>query len=132
MKAWEEIDQDPYISLYETSKSQYYIDHGCKIERFNDGRFELKNLMTNSDHYEDMPEDIYKRFEDDGWLVGAFSMCAHVYRTRSQKVAYLVERSRLNENEELVDRLLGTYDRLKKKYEDYEMRIEKLYSSLQP
>ena len=132
MKAWHEIETDPYISTHETSYSRYYIDHGCKIARFNDGTFELKNTMTNSDHYEDMPEEIYKIFEDDGWLVGAFSMCAHVYKTRSKKVAYLIERAKFEENQELVNRLLGTYDRLKKKYEDYEMRIEKLYSSLQP
>lgn len=130
MKAWEEIENDPHISLYETLKSQYYIDHGCKIERFNDGRFELKNLMTNSDHYEDVPEDIVEVFAEDGWLIGAFTMCAHVYKTRAHKVAYLVERAKINENDELVDRLLGTYERLKKKYEDYEMRIEKIYSSL--
>jgi hypothetical protein len=86
--------------------------------------------MTNSDHYEDVPEEIVDVFVNDGWLIGAFTMCAHVYKTRAHKVAYLVERARFNENEELVDRLLGTYERLKKKYEDYEMRIEKISSSL--
>jgi hypothetical protein len=52
MKAWDDLVNNKDKSLYTTRDSEYYIDHGVKIERFDDGRIEVKNTMTRGDMFE--------------------------------------------------------------------------------
>ena len=130
MKAWKEIDEDPNMTVCHTSYSQYYIDHGCKIELFNDGVFEIKNTMTNSDHYEDVSEEVYNIFKNDGWIAGSFTVCAHVHERKARKTEHLIKLAEINEKFDVANRLLNVYENHVKKSKDYRMRIEKIYSSL--
>ena len=51
MKAWEDLERDPYVSLYWTGDdldpdSHWYMDHGVKIEKFKDGRIEQSEVKS--------------------------------------------------------------------------------------
>ena len=68
MKAWDDLVKSKEMSIYTTRDSEYYIDYGVKIERFDDGRIEVKNTMTRGDMFEDVDENILTFFNEDGWI----------------------------------------------------------------
>lgn len=131
MKAWDDLINNKDITICWTANSNYYINHGCKIERFKeDGRFEIKNTMTNSDHYEDVPDYIYTIFEMYGFEAGAFSMCSHVYGRRAEKTKYLISRALFDEKHEVAERLEETYQKLINKCHQYDNRLKNILPSL--
>lgn len=131
MKAWDDLINDADRTICSTMNSLYYINHGCKIERFNeDGRFEIKNTMTNSDHYEDVPDYIYIIFENYGFDAGAFSMCCHVYDRRADKTKYLIGRALYDNKIDIAERLEESYQKLINKSEEYQRRLKNILPSL--
>lgn len=75
MKAWNDLVNNPHISLYHTRLSLWYIDMGIKIEKFNeDGRVEIKNTMTSTENFEDISDEDRKIFEEKGWTIGCLNV----------------------------------------------------------
>lgn len=130
MKAWEDLKSSQYITFYKTGNSEFYVNYGVKIERFNDGEVVVKNTMTNSDHYEDVPWEILQIFETSTFEHGAFAMCSHVYKRRAEKIMYNVELALREQRNEVAERLMESYNKVINKHYDYENRISKLSSSL--
>ena len=130
MKAWTDLKERPHVTFVRTKNSEFYVNHGVKIERFDDGRIEVKNTMTNSDHYEDVPWEILQIFNDVGFEHGAFAVCSYVYKNRADKVMYNIELALRDDRTEVANRLQETYLKVFNKYLDYEDRISKLSSSL--
>ena len=126
MKAWTDLENNPNITLNETSYSKYYINHGVKIEMFNDGRIEVKNTMTNSDHYENVPYEIFVLFETVGFDHGAFAMCSHIFKRRADKIMYNIDLAERDERYDAADRLRESYHKVINKHYDYEERISRL------
>lgn len=130
MKAWTELKERPHALFVRTNNSEFYVNHGVKIERFDDGRIEVKNTMTNSDHYEDVPWEILQIFKEEGFDHGAFAVCSYVHKNRADKVMYNIELALRDDRTELAARLNDTYLKVFNKHLDYEERISKLSSSL--
>lgn len=126
MKAWEDLENDPHITICDTMNSRYYVNHGCKIEKFDDGRFEIKNTMTNSDYYDDIGPMLYEVFEIDGWLPGCYLNCINVYQKRANKVDILIQTALLNEKEDVAERLQETKQKLINKVESYRNKLSSL------
>jgi hypothetical protein len=74
MKAWEDLESNPYISLYHTRLSLWYIDMGVKIEKFDDGRIEIKNTMTPNEKFRDVSYDEWEIFDKQGWVAGCLNV----------------------------------------------------------
>jgi hypothetical protein len=120
MKAWKDIEDDPHRSIYLTSYSQWYLEHGVKIERFNDGRVSIKNTMISPDRYRDVTPDQYQIFEADGWEIGAFKVCYDTYKAKidrlNAKIRSATNSNRVKDLEDLKNRReellikLGVYD----------------------
>lgn len=130
MKAWNDLKEMPHVYFVRTKNSEFYVNHGVKIERFDDGRIEVKNTMTNSDHYEDVPYEILQIFKDVGFEHGAFAVCSYVYKNRADKVMYNIELALRDDRTEVANRLHESYLKVFNKHLDYEDRISKLSSSL--
>lgn len=73
MKAWHDLESNPYISIYRTRLSEWYLDMGVKIEKFDD-RIEIKNTMTPNEKFRDVSDLEREVFEKEGWEAG----CLHV------------------------------------------------------
>lgn len=98
MKAWDDLEKDPNISLYWTGyernpKSYWYIDHGIKIEKFKDGTIELNNAMAAGDFYRSLKDKHIKVFENNGWLAGCYEVCIEMYENRIMNVIDLIRRN---------------------------------------
>ena len=92
MKAWHDLTNDPYISLYQTRVSKWYIDMGVKIERFDkDGRIEIKNTMTPTESYKDLTAEQLKVFDDLGWYAGCISLNVDVLEEKVEWYKHLLE-----------------------------------------
>jgi hypothetical protein len=75
MKAWHDLETNPHVSIYRTRLSEWYIDMGIKIEKFDeDGRIEIKNTMSPNEKFYDISDEDRQIFEEQGWLAG----CLHV------------------------------------------------------
>ena len=130
MKAWSDLKSRSHVTFIQTGKSEFYINHGVKIERFNNGRIEVKNTMTNNDHYDDVPYEILQIFNDVGFDHGAYAVCSHVHKRRADKIMYNISLAEREERFDVADRLRESHHKVFNKYLDYEERISKLYSSL--
>lgn len=118
MKAWTDLENDPDINLYWTGfnlkpDSYWYVDHGVKIERFNDGRFELNNVMMPGDFYKPLTKDQIAVFEQSGWLRGCYNVCIDTYMARLNKLMQLIN---LNPD---AEELIGRKKYLEKKLARY-------------
>lgn len=92
MKAWNDLVNNPHISLYHTRVSLWYIDMGVKIEKFDeDGRIEIKNTMTPTEYYKDLTAEQLKVFDDLGWYAGCISLNIDVLEEKVEWYKHLLE-----------------------------------------
>ena len=92
MKAWNDLVNNPHISLYHTRVSLWYIDMGVKIEKFDeDGRIEIKNTMTPTEYYKDLTAKQLKVFDDLGWYAGCISLNVDVLEEKVEWYKHLLE-----------------------------------------
>ena len=75
MKAWDDLVSDPEKTLYSTSRSMYWIENGVKIERFNNGKIQIRNCMVPGDDFEKLHKDELDKFSEFGWEVGMYNLC---------------------------------------------------------
>ena len=70
MKAWTDIIKEH--TPYNTNDTEYFIDMGVKIERFQDGTFRIFNVMTSKHKFEEVTAEQYDVFERKGFKPGAY------------------------------------------------------------
>ena len=89
MKAWNDLLEE--VKLYQTNNSEYFIDMGVKIERFDkDGRIEIKNTMTPSENFEKVTANQFKVFSDLGWKIGCITVNIDVLKKKIGLQEYLL------------------------------------------
>lgn len=121
MKAWQDLENDPHISLYRTRVSKWYLDMGIKIEKFDeDGRIEVKNTMTPGEMFKDLSEDDLKLFEEKGWMVGCLTMNVGVLKEKIEWLEHLIIES--NVDPASIQRRL---EKNREKLLDYQQRLTK-------
>lgn len=121
MKAWQDLENDPHISLYSTRVSKWYLDMGIKIEKFDeDGRIEVKNTMTPGEMFKDLSEDDLKLFEEKGWMVGCLTMNVGVLKEKIEWLEHLIVDS--NVDPASIQRRL---EKNREKLLDYQQRLTK-------
>ena len=118
MKAWDELENDPNVSLYWTGDyinpdSHWYMDHGVKIEKFRDGRIELNNAMFPGDFYIPLSKKQIDIFKHKGWLIGCYNVCIDMYTTRMNNVIKLIninpDLPELEERKKNIEKKLSRY-----------------------
>jgi hypothetical protein len=107
MKAWDDLENDPNVSLYWTGDavnptSLWYMDHGIKIEKFPDGKIELNNAMVVGDFYKPLSEDQIEVFNTKGWLAGCYNVCTDMYMARLHNISNSLRS--MPDSEELLER----------------------------
>ena len=120
MKAWNELEEDPYITLYWTGDERnpdthWYMDHGVKIEQMRDGSIEINNAMVGGDFYKRVTDSQYEVFAEKGWLAGCYNVCVDTYKERLRKVDALIGLERGRGNHDVCDELEGRRGMLKTK-----------------
>lgn len=105
MKAWTDIIKEH--TPYKTNDTEYFIDMGVKIERFQDGTFRIFNVMTSKHKFEEVTAEQYDVFERKGFKPGA-------YRVVMDYLCDDVARSRYNLDKR--KRIIEQYLEFKKKY----------------
>ena len=127
MKAWDDLVKSKEMSIYTTRDSDYYIDYGVNIERFNDGRIEVKNTMTRSDMFEDVDENILTFFNEDGWIDGCMHLNIKVYQDKLLKVNDLIRIAISNNNDKFMEVLSDRRKIIQKKINKCRNRLTKIY-----
>lgn len=127
MKAWDDLVNNKDKTLYTTRNSEYYIDHGVKIERFDDGRIEVKNTMTRGEMFEDVDENILTIFNDEGWIPGCMNLNIQVYQDKLQRLNELIRTSISNNNDKFLETLRNRRKVIQKKINIYRNRLTKIY-----
>ena len=119
MKAWEQLENDPNVSLWwygdeENPTSYYYIDHEVRISKdIESGLVEVKNASLADEHYVEVTTEQYDIFEKKGWLPGCYTVCIDTYDRRLNKVDYLISVEKNSDKiEELKDRRLKLLTKL--------------------
>ena len=121
MKAWDDLVSDPNISIYLTRVSEWYLDMGVKIEKFDkDGRIEIKNTMTLNEKFKDITAEQYKVFSDLGWYAGCLSLNVDVFEEKVEWLEHLLADGCL-EPDVIAKRL----EKNRKKLLDYQQRLVK-------
>ena len=115
MKAWEDLERDPYVSLYWTGDdldpdSHWYMDHGVKIEKFKDGRIEINNCMHAGDFYVPVTSSQRYVFENVGWLPGCYDVCIDMYSARMLRI------SKLESSEDGIETVKNNTEKKLKRY----------------
>jgi len=127
MKAWEDLVNDVDKSLYWTEDSDWYLDMGVKIERFHeDGRIEIKNVMTSTDKFEDVDGEMLKVFETEGWLIGCLKLNLDVHNRKLLRTNELVRISLSNGNDRMIDMFKRRREVLQKKINKYRNLLTKI------
>jgi hypothetical protein len=91
MKAWQDLETNPHISIYRTRLSEWYIDMGVKIEKFDeDGRIEIKNTMTLNEKFNDIGDDELEIFEKEGWEAGCLNVNINVLERKLEWQEHLL------------------------------------------
>ena len=127
MKAWDDLVNNKDKTLYTTRDSEYYIDHGVKIERFDDGRIEVKNMMTHGEMFEDVDENILTLFNDEGWISGCMNLNIQVYQDKLQRLNELIRINISNNNDKFLETLRNRRKVIQKKINIYRNRLTKIY-----
>lgn len=71
-------DKKPYI----TGNSEWTLDLGAKIEKFNDGRIVIHNTIVRGDNYDNITSRQEEYFIANGWDAGRYKLCLETYLQR--------------------------------------------------
>ena len=126
MKAWNDIEEDPHRSICWTENSDWYLEFGVKIERFNDGMFEIKNTMLSPDHYRNVTPIQWQVFEEKGWEIGCFTVCIDTYTAAVNRLNTHIRRAANSNRQKDLEELTVRRERLLKKIYSYTERLNKL------
>lgn len=122
MKAWKDLEENPHVSLYRTRVSEWYLDMGVKIEKFDDdGRIEIKNTMTPNEKFRDVSQRERDIFEHEGWLIGCLTVNANVLEQKIEWQEHLLKTGCLTGPETMQKKI--KINRLK--LLDYQQRLVK-------
>lgn len=122
MKAWQDLEENPHVSLYHTRVSMWYVDMGVKIEKFDeDGRVEIKNTMTPNEKFRDIGDDEMEIFEKYGWVAGCLNVNINVLEHRLEWQEHLLESNCLVGPETMQKKI----EKNKEKLLDYQQRLVK-------
>ena len=111
MKAWEDLESNPYISLYHTRLSLWYIDMGIKIEKFDD-RIEIKNTMTPNEKFRDVGDDEREIFEKQGWEAGCLTVNINVLEQKIEWQEHLLDSNCITGVETMHKKIQKNRDKL--------------------
>tara|TARA_R110001606_G_scaffold228862_2_gene376903 strand:- start:1223 stop:1567 length:345 start_codon:yes stop_codon:yes gene_type:complete len=89
MKAWNDLVNSKDISLWTTEDSEWYIDLGAKIERFNNGRIVIKNIISRGDNFIDLTPNQLSYFKLYGWDAGRYKICVDEYHKKIREARVL-------------------------------------------
>ena len=88
MKAWDELLENN-VKFCQTRVSEYFIDMGVKIERFDkDGLIVIKNTMTHSEKFENISPSQMVYFQDQGWHIGCCVVNIDVLKAKIEVIKY--------------------------------------------
>ena len=122
MKAWEDLESNPHISLYHTRLSLWYIDMGVKIEKFDeDGRIEIKNTMTLNEKFNDIGDDEFEIFEKQGWVAGCLNVNINALQRKIEWQEHLLNSNCISGPETMHKKLKINREKLL----DYQQRLVK-------
>ena len=122
MKAWQDLETNPHISIYRTRLSEWYIDMGVKIEKFDeDGRIEIKNTMTNNEYFEDVGDDEFEIFKNKGWTVGCLHININVLKRKLEWQEHLLNSNCISGPDTIQRRM----EKNREKLLDYQQRLVK-------
>ncbi len=120
MKAWDDLVNDEEKSLYWTENSDWYLDMGVKIEKFHeDGRIEIKNVMTRTDKFEDVEGKNLNVFKDEGWFMGCVKLNIEVHQRKLLRTNELIRIGISNGNDKVVEIFKRRREDLQKKIHKY-------------
>jgi hypothetical protein len=128
MKAWQELVSDPNISICDTLDSQWYINYGVKIQRFNDGTIEVHDTMTNSDHYRKVTPTEYLIFMLNGWQAGCTSINASLVLRKAKHAKKLYDNCIERNRTARAEALLESYEKLMNNYYELEFKLNNILS----
>jgi hypothetical protein len=111
MKAWEDLESNPYISLYHTRLSLWYLDMGVKIEKFDD-RIEIKNTMTPNEKFRDVGDDEREVFEKEGWEAGCLTVNINVLEQKIEWQEHLLDSNCITGVETMHKKIQKNRDKL--------------------
>jgi hypothetical protein len=122
MKAWQDLEENPHVSLYHTRVSLWYLDMGVKIEKFyEDGRIEIKNTMTLNEKFNDIGDDELEIFEKQGWVIGCLNVNINTLQRKIEWQEHLLGSSCLTGPETMQKKLKTNREKLL----DYQQRLTK-------
>lgn len=67
---------------YKSTDSEWTLDLGAKIERFNNGTIVIHNTIVRGDNYENISTSQREFFETHGWDAGRYNVCLDTFRKR--------------------------------------------------
>ena len=111
MKAWEDLESNPYISLYHTRLSLWYLDMGVKIEKFDD-RIEIKNTMTPNEKFRDVGDDEREVFDKQGWEAGCLTVNINVLEQKIEWQEHLLDSNCITGVETMHKKIQKNRDKL--------------------
>lgn len=111
MKAWEDLESNPYVSLYQTRLSLWYLDMGVKIEKFDD-RIEIKNTMTPNEKFRDVNDIEREVFEKQGWEAGCLTVNINVLEQKIEWQEHLLSSNCITGYETMHKKIQKNRDKL--------------------
>jgi hypothetical protein len=113
MKAWQDLEENPHVSLYHTRVSLWYLDMGVKIEKFDDdGHIEVKNTMTPNEKFRDVSYDEREIFDKQGWEAGCLTVNINVINEKIEWQEHLIDSNCITSPESMQKKIKKNRDKL--------------------
>jgi hypothetical protein len=113
MKAWQDLEENPHVSLYHTRVSLWYLDMGVKIEKFDeDGHIEVKNTMTPNEKFRDVCDDEREIFDKQGWEAGCLTVNINVINEKIEWQEHLIDSNCISSPEAMQKKIQKNRDKL--------------------
>jgi len=131
MKAWEQVSSKDENRIFRTLNSSWYIDHGVKIECFDeDGRIEVMNTMTASDFHEPITDEQLHFFTNVGWEAGCYKVNVDSLDKRVKVLERLSDLSKNDEDLYESDTIDERLAKMLEKKHNYARKLEKILKTL--
>jgi hypothetical protein len=94
------------------------LNRGIKIIKDrNTSQIKIYNTLVGGDHYVELAPSYYRLFESEGWVVGCCTVALDSYRTKLERIEYLIRReTNSKKNKKKIDALKNNRARVMNRY----------------
>ena len=126
---WLQAESDVMSATTSLPKGESILGMGVKIQKFED-QIEILNTAKGGDYFQELNEEEYNFFFNDGWKIGAIKLALSNYAYKLNLIEQKIKTEvNTRKNDKHIQNLKNKRESILNKYSKHTIKLNKLKSN---